>query len=66
MRHNVGLVAVMPQEFFVTYSVGTKVIYPAHGIAKIVAKTKRTIDGEEVNYLELVVPRARASAPRAT
>ena len=39
-----------------TYSVGSKVIYPAHGIAEIVAKTKRTINGEEIDYLELVVP----------
>jgi CarD family transcriptional regulator len=45
-----------PREYFVTYSVGSKVIYPAHGIAEIVAKTKRTINGEEIDYLELVVP----------
>ncbi len=38
------------------YKVGSRVIYPAHGTAKIVGRTTRTFDGEEVTYLELVVP----------
>jgi len=40
----------------VSYTVGSKVIYPAHGTAEIVAKTTRVFDGEEVAYLQLVVP----------
>jgi CarD family transcriptional regulator len=40
----------------VTYAVGSKVIYPAHGTAEIVGRTTRTFDGEEIAYLELVVP----------
>ena len=39
-----------------TFAVGTKVIYPAHGTAQIVARTTRTFGGETVDYLELVVP----------
>ena len=38
------------------YKIGSKVIYPAHGTAKIVARTTRTFGGETVDYLELVVP----------
>ena len=38
------------------YKVGSKVIYPAHGTAQIVARTTRTFGGETVDYLELVVP----------
>jgi CarD family transcriptional regulator len=40
----------------VQYKVGSKVIYPAHGTAKIVARTTRSFGGETVAYLELVVP----------
>jgi CarD family transcriptional regulator len=40
----------------VTFAVGTKVIYPAHGTAEIVRRTTRTLDGKKVPYLELVVP----------
>jgi CarD family transcriptional regulator len=40
----------------VTYAVGSKVIYPAHGTAEIVARTTRTFGGEQVTYLKLVVP----------
>jgi CarD family transcriptional regulator len=41
---------------FVTYAVGSKVIYPAHGVAEIVGRTTREIDGEKVKYLELLMP----------
>jgi CarD family transcriptional regulator len=41
---------------YVTFAVGTKVIYPAHGTAEIVRRTTRTLDGKKVAYLELVVP----------
>ena len=36
------------------FAVGSKVIYPAHGTAEVVGRSVRKIDGEEVNYLELV------------
>ena len=39
-----------------TYAIGSKVIYPAHGTAEIVGRATREIDGEKVVYLELVVP----------
>jgi CarD family transcriptional regulator len=38
-----------------TYSVGTTVIHPHHGAAKIVAKTKRPFNGKNVSYLELEI-----------
>lgn len=39
-----------------TYAIGSRVIYPAHGTAEIVGRTTREINGESVVYLDLVVP----------
>ncbi len=38
------------------FKVGSKVVYPSHGVAKIVGREKRKADGEEVTYLVLSVP----------
>lgn len=38
-----------------TYRVGSTVIHPHHGPAKIVAKTKRSFNGKKVSYLELEI-----------
>lgn len=38
------------------YKIGSKVIYPAHGTAKIVGRSTREVGGQKVKYLELLVP----------
>jgi len=38
------------------FRVGSKVVYPAHGVAKIVRREEREFGGEKVSYLVLVVP----------
>ena len=38
------------------FKVGTKVVYPSHGVAQIVGREKKQLDGEEVTYLVLSVP----------
>ncbi|WP_208026840.1 CarD family transcriptional regulator [Rhabdothermincola sediminis] len=38
------------------FRVGSKVVYPAHGVAKIVAREPRMLDGKKVTYLVLSVP----------
>jgi CarD family transcriptional regulator len=40
----------------VVFKVGTKVVYPSHGVAQIVGREKKQLDGEEVTYLVLSVP----------
>jgi len=40
----------------VVFKIGTKVIYPSHGVAKIVGREKRKVDGKDVSYLVLSVP----------
>jgi CarD family transcriptional regulator len=39
-----------------TFKVGSRVVYPAHGMAEIVGREKQAIDGETVTYLVLTVP----------
>jgi len=39
-----------------TFEVGTRVVYPAHGMAQIVRREARSVDGEKINYLVLSVP----------
>lgn len=36
-----------------TFDVGTKVVYPVHGVADVVGRERRTIDGETRTYLVL-------------
>jgi CarD family transcriptional regulator len=40
----------------VVFEVGSKVVYPAHGVAEIVGRESRTVDGEKCTYLVLSVP----------
>jgi CarD family transcriptional regulator len=40
----------------VVFKVGTKVVYPSHGVAEIVGREKRKIEGKQVQYLVLSVP----------
>ncbi len=38
------------------FAVGSKVVYPSHGVAQIVRREKRVVDGEKRDYLILEVP----------
>ena len=38
------------------FEIGSKVIYPSHGVAEIVGREKRKINDEEITYLVLSVP----------
>lgn len=38
------------------FEIGTKVIYPSHGVAEIVGRETKRIDDEDVTYLVLSVP----------
>ena len=38
------------------FAVGSKVVYPSHGVAQIVRREKRVLDGEKLEYLILEVP----------
>jgi CarD family transcriptional regulator len=38
------------------FEIGTKVVYPAHGVAEIVGRETRKVDGEKHTYLVLQVP----------
>jgi CarD family transcriptional regulator len=40
----------------VVFKVGSKVVYPSHGVAEIVGREKRVVDGKKVTYLVLSVP----------
>src|SRR4029079_1822781 len=40
----------------VAFAVGSKVVYPSHGVAQIVRREKRVLDGEKLEYLILEVP----------
>src|SRR3954454_19886710 len=40
----------------VAFAVGSKVVYPSHGVAQIVRREKRVVDGEKRDYLILEVP----------
>ena len=37
------------------FTPGSKLIYPAHGTAEVLGRTTRTVNGEEVGYVELSV-----------
>lgn len=37
------------------FTVGSKVIYPAHGTAEVTGRSTRVVDGKKVKYLELSV-----------
>ena len=39
-----------------TFKVGSKVVYPSHGIAEVVGREDRNLDGETVTCLVLSVP----------
>jgi CarD family transcriptional regulator len=39
----------------VRFRIGSTVVYPAHGTAKVVGRSTRKVDGEDVAYLELEV-----------
>lgn len=39
----------------VKFRIGSTVVYPSHGTAKVVARTTRTVDDVDVAYLELEV-----------
>jgi CarD family transcriptional regulator len=41
----------------VTFSIGSTIIYPAHGAAKVVGRATRGLDGADVTYLELTIPK---------
>jgi len=47
------------------YDVGDKVIYPAHGVALVVGREVRDIEGEPQTYLVLSVPERGWGAPGA-
>jgi CarD family transcriptional regulator len=38
------------------FEVGAKVVYPAHGVAEILRREKRELNGEQRTYLVLLVP----------
>ena len=38
------------------FRVGAKVVYPSHGVAKIVRREERVVEGEKRSYLVLEVP----------
>src|SRR5262245_18363685 len=38
------------------FSVGSKVVYPSHGVAEIIRREKREFNGEKRDYLVLMVP----------
>ena len=38
------------------FEVGTKVVYPSHGVAEVVGREDRKVDGQSVTYLVLSVP----------
>ena len=38
------------------FAVGSKVVYPSHGVAQIVRREKRVLDGKKQDYLILEVP----------
>ena len=38
------------------FAVGSKVVYPSHGVAQNVRREKRVLDGEKLEYLILEVP----------
>jgi CarD family transcriptional regulator len=40
----------------VKFKIGTKVIYPSHGVAQIVGRETRRINDEDITYLVLSVP----------
>jgi CarD family transcriptional regulator len=40
----------------VVFDVGSKVVYPVHGVANIVGRECRTVDGETKTYLVLTIP----------
>jgi CarD family transcriptional regulator len=40
----------------VVFKVGSKVVYPSHGVAQIVGREKKVLDGKKVTYLVLSVP----------
>jgi CarD family transcriptional regulator len=40
----------------VEFEIGTKVVYPSHGVAEIVGRETRKVDGKNVTYLVLSVP----------
>jgi CarD family transcriptional regulator len=42
--------------FLVVFEVGSKVVYPSHGIAEVVGRETREVDGEKLTYLVLSVP----------
>jgi CarD family transcriptional regulator len=39
-----------------TFEVGSRVVYPSHGMAEILRREKMTVDGESVTYLVLSIP----------
>jgi CarD family transcriptional regulator len=39
----------------VTFDVGTRVLYPVHGVADVVGRERRTVDGRTSTYLVLTV-----------
>ena len=44
------------QETASPFRIGAKVVYPAHGVAKIVRREEREFNGDRCSYLVLVVP----------
>jgi CarD family transcriptional regulator len=40
----------------VAFKVGTKVVYPSHGIAEIIGRESRVINGKKYRYLVLFIP----------
>ena len=38
------------------FAVGSKVVYPSHGVAEIIRREKREFNGEKRDYLVLMVP----------
>lgn len=38
------------------FEIGTKVVYPSHGVAEIVGRETRGVNGETITYLVLSVP----------
>jgi CarD family transcriptional regulator len=48
------------------FRIGATIVYPAHGTAKVIARSKRELDGKTVTYLELEVQSHEDSRQRGT
>ena len=40
-----------------TFAVGSKVVYPSHGVAEVMKREPRTVDGKKVTYVIFALPK---------